>query len=363
MKRVNFLCLVMLGLFFTACHSNDDTWGDWSRSFSFGGKPRTGAVTFTLNKVVYVGLGRNNDVEEQDKNLKDFWKFENNAWTPVASFPGAGRYGAVAFVVNVGGKEMAYVGTGYREYQGNETYYDDFYTFDGTTWSTTPVTKLPKPADRVDGGRRDAVAFSLNGKGYIGTGMTSGAQVLNDFYSFDPTKAEGSQWTVSGFNGDPRSGAVAFVVKGKAVVCLGASGNAYRYDVNVFDGTSWVQKAPLRDLDGRSWDNDYARIPRTNAVAFISSKNGGIEKGYIATGSGSYNRTCWEYNVDTDRWDEVTELPAAMSTRVFAIAFTLNDYGYVTTGGSNVGYPGDVDTWKFTPGIDEDDNNDYSPNE
>ena len=34
MKRVNFLCLVLLGLFFTACHSNDDTWGDWSRSSS-----------------------------------------------------------------------------------------------------------------------------------------------------------------------------------------------------------------------------------------------------------------------------------------------------------------------------------------
>ena len=27
MKKVNFLCLIMLGLFFVACHSNDDTWG------------------------------------------------------------------------------------------------------------------------------------------------------------------------------------------------------------------------------------------------------------------------------------------------------------------------------------------------
>ena len=26
MKKVNFLCLIMLGLFFVACHSNDDTW-------------------------------------------------------------------------------------------------------------------------------------------------------------------------------------------------------------------------------------------------------------------------------------------------------------------------------------------------
>ena len=38
----------LLGLFFTACHSNDDTWGDWSRSFSFGGFPRTGAVLLLL---------------------------------------------------------------------------------------------------------------------------------------------------------------------------------------------------------------------------------------------------------------------------------------------------------------------------
>ena len=60
----------MLGLFFVACHSNDDTWGDWSRGYSFSGKPRTGAVTFTLNGEVYVGLGRNENVEEKDKYLK-----------------------------------------------------------------------------------------------------------------------------------------------------------------------------------------------------------------------------------------------------------------------------------------------------
>ena len=72
MKRVNFLCLVLLGLFFTACHSNDDTWGDWSRSFSFGGFPRTGAVTFTIDDVVYVGLGFNILLDQQDKTLTDF---------------------------------------------------------------------------------------------------------------------------------------------------------------------------------------------------------------------------------------------------------------------------------------------------
>ena len=99
MKRVNFLCLVLLGLFFTACHSNDDTWGDWSRSFSFGGFPRTGAVTFTIDDVVYVGLGFNILLDQQDKTLTDFWMYKDRIWTQIADFPGEGRYGAVAFVV------------------------------------------------------------------------------------------------------------------------------------------------------------------------------------------------------------------------------------------------------------------------
>lgn len=124
MKRVNFLCLVLLGLFFTACHSNDDTWGDWSRSFSFGGFPRTGAVTFTIDDVVYVGLGYNIQLDQQDKTLTDFWMYKDRIWTQIADFPGEGRYGAVAFVVD--GK--AYVGTGYRPDQNTTTeqYFNDF---------------------------------------------------------------------------------------------------------------------------------------------------------------------------------------------------------------------------------------------
>ena len=190
MKKVNFLCLIMLGLFFVACHSNDDTWGDWSRGYPFSGRPRTGAVTFTLNGEVYVGLGRNEDVEEKDKYLTDFWKFNGTRWVSVASFPTVGRAGAVAFVVGEEGHQVAYVGTGYREYLGDETYYDDFYTFDGVSWSATAVTTLPKPADRKDGGRRDGIAFSLNGKGYVGTGLVSGGMVVNDIYVSIPLNQE-----------------------------------------------------------------------------------------------------------------------------------------------------------------------------
>ena len=36
------------------------------------------------------------------------------------------------------------------------------------------------------------------------------------------------------------------------------------------------------------------------------------------------------------------------------------NYGYVTLGGASVGNVIDADMWKFTPGIDEDDDNDYA---
>ena len=299
MKRVNFLCLVLLGLFFTACHSNDDTWGDWSRSFSFGGFPRTGAVTFTIDDVVYVGLGFNILLDQQDKTLTDFWMYKDRIWTQIADFPGEGRYGAVAFVVD--GK--AYVGTGYRPDQKTTTeqYFNDFYCYDPSTntWSDVPVTYLPDGAVA----RRDAVAFSLKGKGYVGTGIAKGAQVIKDMYCFD-----GTNWTSVGFPGDARCGASAFVIGNKAVICLGAgatSGN-YRYDVLVYDGDledvnnptrAWItDRHALVDKDGIGWDNDYNRIPRAYAVAFTSNRDGKM-KGYIATGTGNYSNTCWEYDL------------------------------------------------------------------
>ena len=353
MKRMNFLCLLVLGLCFAACHSNDDTWGDWSRSYSFVGWKRTSAVAFKLGENVYVGLGSNKEMEkEEDRFMRDFWKFDGHAWTRVDSFPGLGRDGAVAFVVKKGGKELAYVGTGFREVGGNKQYFKDFYTFDGTNWEKANMAAFPGEP------RRFGVAFSLNNKGYVGTGMADGSQPLGDMWCYDP---DNNTWTDTKLNTTASYGASVFVIESqkKAVLCLGTDGSQYTREVRIFDGQNWTAAAPLVDKDGQGWDNDYNRIPRAYAVAFTSSLDGGVEKGYIATGEGSYRQTCWEYDIIKDRWDEVTELPNAMAPRSHAVGFSLNDYGYVVTGGSNFTTPGDIYCWTFTPGIDEDDDNDY----
>lgn len=339
--------------------------GDWSRSYSFAGHPRVGAVSFTMTidgkEYAFVGLGRNENIaNSRNKTLRDFWRFDGHTWVQQDSFPGAGRYGAVAFVA--GGK--AYVGTGYRPaVAANEMdiYYNDFYEFDpaqpqGSQWKKTPATTLPGE------GRWGAVAFSLGGKRYVGTGFAEGSRVLRDMWEYDPATDE---WQETAFIGDSRGGAVAFVVDGKAVVCLGSSSmssSSYCEDVNIFDGKTWtVSPNPLRDLSGRNWDDNYGRIPRSYAIAFTSSIDGGTEKGYIATGAGNYANSCWEYDPREDRWREVVELPAMMSSRAYAVGFTLNNYGYVTLGGSALTNVGDALTWKFTPGADENEDNDYTP--
>ena len=48
-----------------------------------------------------------------------------------------------------------------------------------------------------------------------------------------------------------------------------------------------------------------------------------------------------------------------MLVRIAGVGFSLNGYGYVTTGGASTTTANDNSTWKFIPGVDEDDNNDY----
>ena len=48
-----------------------------------------------------------------------------------------------------------------------------------------------------------------------------------------------------------------------------------------------------------------------------------------------------------------------MSKRVAGIGFVYNGYGYITVGGVSQDAGGDNTTWKFYPGIEAEDWNDY----
>ena len=206
----------------------DDWWeydpgtDSWTQKANYGGGPRMHPATFVINNKIYVGTGR-------DINLnlhQDFWRYDpvTNIWDSIAPFPGAGRRGACAFVLN----GLGYVGTG--------SYHSNFYKYDPGTNSWSPVASLPGT------GRISAVAYAINGKGYLTTG-DDGSGPLGDMWMYDPTF---DTWTMkANLPGLPRMEAAGFVLNGQGYVGTGdniSSGTNYQ-DFWCYDPPtdSWMQ--------------------------------------------------------------------------------------------------------------------------
>lgn len=272
----------------------------------------------------------------------------------------------MAFVIG----DTAYIGAGFRRaYTGDDEnrYYSDFYAYDlvkqdwvkdanGEPWKTDIKEDFESDKfDPVQCAFYSGIAFSHGGKGYVGTGQIDG-RASNMIYCFDP---KAKKWSDAGFSGDSRVGASVFEIDGKIILCLGASGSDYRRDVWMFDG-EWKPKRSLADVYGKKSD-DYDEIPRQYAASFVAY-DGNLLRGYIAGGMGARNmRSCWEYRIENDRWYEVTEFPVVMGNCVAGVGFSSKDkkYGYITVGGSGLLSATRSATWKFIPGVEEDDENDY----
>lgn len=394
MKK-NLLLLALAGLFLAGCHKYDDTDGDWVRVAEFAGANRYGAVTFTdpESGEVFVGLGYNTNSSFADKNQRDFWKFNGSGWEQVGhltqyisedkkdtlevhtgDFPVLGRQNAVAFVIG----RKAYVGSGYRSsFKGSpeDEYFCDFYVFDldKEEWVRNekgePVCydiakdTQKRPADCAFYG---GVAFSFDGKGYVGTGKLKD-QYTKAFYIFDPNANGGKgQWleakgAENTYPGDACEGAVVMNFDNKQiVVCLGVGSSGLVRTVSVFDG-KWKQGTPLNeDLPG-DWNEDYDEVLRSYAIAFMSDKDPAKNRtiGYVVGGTGGTVSDNWQYDIVRDRWEKTNKFSKNMSTRVGGVGFTYNGYGYITTGGSGMNIANDNTTWKFYPGIEAEDWNDW----
>lgn len=234
----------------------------WVKVADFPGEGRTSAVSFVIDGKAYVGTGYNGK-----EKLKDFWEYDPsaNVWTRKADFGGSARYGAVGFALG----NKGYLGTGY---DGNDN--RDFWVYDPSTdqWSQTvsmggskrknasvfildgkayicaginngvyqtdlwqfdpATTTWTQKVDLDDDDdwtiiRNLGVAFSLNGKGYVGLGDCSG--VRSDIWEYDPSQ---DTWTSkTDFEGSSRSEAVSYVINNRAYIALGRSGSYYFDDV------------------------------------------------------------------------------------------------------------------------------------
>jgi N-acetylneuraminic acid mutarotase len=247
--------------------SYDMATNSWQQLADFPGMERSSATAFTIGNEGYIGTGYNGDINEE---LEDFYKYnpQTNSWVAIASFGGSARYGAVGF----GSDTYGYVGTGYdgsdkkdfwkynpntdtweeifgfggdkrREGTtftiGNEVYLvtgvsngiyeEDFWKFDLDTEIWTALVDVDDDSDDYIQ-RSSAVAFSIDGKGYVACGDYSGGQ--SSVYEYNPVTEDWEEKT--NFELFARRDAVAFGNGSKAFVGLGRNGTLYLDDFMEF---------------------------------------------------------------------------------------------------------------------------------
>lgn len=273
-------------------------------------------VSFNIDKDYYIGVWQYTDSPEMNGVVCRFK--EDYGWSIVEKFPGRPRKGAVAFVI--GGK--AYVGLGVVvEKKSVDEYCTDFWQYDPVTnsWDSL-LFEFPGK------GREGAVAFVLENKGYVGTGVTKDEEIggfhnLGDFYEFDP-KVGWSKLENASVNS--RSFATTFTLNDEAYLCFGEK----HRDVLKFSvmDKKWKAMNPLKP-------DKFPDITRSNASSLVVEENG-KQYAYVIGG----NATVWtcRYDPYQDQWSEVEEGRIPKAHFFFS---TGNQYYYING----------INTWEFIP--------------
>ena len=250
----------------------------------------------------------------------DMWEYNpsTNAWTQKANFAGTARMGAAAFSINGKG----YVGTGYDL---TNTYKADFWEFDpiANTWT--------QKANYSGTARYSGVGFAIGSKGYIGTGYNGGSS-YNDLYEYDPST---NAWTYkNSFSSTGRNQAIAFVTNNFGYIGLGVSGSTYLSDLWQYNPTSntFTQKA---NIGGSA---------RYGSAAFSISDRGFVGTGQV-NGVGA-STELWEYNSTLNTWTQRANLTGV--ARQSAIGFAVNNKGYIA-GGRDASFNELSDIYEYSP--------------
>lgn len=250
--------------------------GVWNQKTNFGGFARARSISFSIGTKGYIGTGENGS------DAIDFWEYDpqNDTWTQKANIGNSGRSSGVGF--SIGNKGYAGLGLTFGQPK------NDFWEYDVLNNTWTQVAFFPGI------GKISAVGFSIDNFGYIGTGSPTGqiGSETKQFWQYNPVN---NSWIQKAdFGGFQRDRAVGFSINSKGYI-----GTGYH-----FDGTDpiyyadfweynpitdlWLQKATVPELE------------RANAVGFST-----ISKGYI--GMGYLNKTdFWQYNQNLDSWLQVS---------------------------------------------------------
>ncbi|HEX5167940.1 MAG TPA: galactose oxidase [Cyclobacteriaceae bacterium] len=331
-SRRNFFIafVVVISWVLSSCSdsvSTDSTIGNWTKTTPFKGRPRSGAVVFTVGSKAFVGLGY-----DGDDYLADFYSIDidEGYWVSRQSFPGTLRERAVAFSINGKG----YIALGYNRDLDQEELKDVWeYDPDLDTW-----TQL---SDFEGSARYNSVAFTVGSKAYIGTGY-DGITYNSDFWEFDP--AQEDSWSeIQSYPGEKIEEGLAFTIGNKGYVCAGRNNGSYNLDFWEYDpeGKTWTKRSPD---DNESYYDDFKlAVRRHDAVAVVKDS-----KAYLIGGvasSGAMDGSVYEFDASTMKWDQKTSFEG--SARSLAVGFALEGRTFVGTGQNGTKRYDDI--WEFKP--------------
>lgn len=325
--------LLLLLLLLPSCSDDDsdDLVGNWINRWSFEGKARSHAISFTINDKAYIVSGYDGDDRVR---LRDTWELDpsNNKWLRKADFPGIGRTSAIGFSANGKG----YIGTGYD----GTNKLNDFWEYDPTSNTWTQKSNF------AGGARYGSTAFSIGEKGYVVGGYDG--NYLKDLWEYNPATDTWTQKT--SIPGSKRFNGMSFVINNIAYVVGGNNNGKYVDDFWAYDASNdtWERKRDVSDNSDESYDDDYLNIACQNAATFVIS-----DRGYLATGEVSSLITkVWEYDPTTDLWKQKTSFEG--SSRINAVGLTVQNRGFILLGKSGTYYFDDA--WEFEPFAEYDEN-------
>lgn len=291
-----------------------------------GGIKRNYMTGFGIGSKVYIGTGAS---ISPSVFFREIWELDpnTNTWTQKADFgsgSGDARGYAVAFSLNGKG----YIGTGYSA-SGMKK---DLWEYDATLNTWTKKADMPAAAPE----RYYAVAMTIGSKAYIGTGWDASNNCLKDFYEYNPAT---DSWTKKAdLTGLARSQAVGFGIGTKGYIgtgwtCSGNTDTFYEYNPST---NTWTQR------------DNYPGGSRWGAVGFSLSNNKGyLGLGYISTTPGVQYYTFYEYNNVSNKWYSATDFYARPGG-LGMFSFGAGARGYIGGGEDYNGYLRS-DVWEFCP--------------
>lgn len=324
----NFIVVLLVVLASCSSSSDDETTtiGNWTKTTPFKGRPRSGAVSFTIGSKAYVGLGY-----DGDEYIQDFYVYDISLgyWETKQSFPGVARERAVAFSVNGKG----YVGLGYNRDADKEELGDVWeYNPDTDTW--TQVAGFGGTA------RYNAIGFSIGSKAYVGTGY-DGDKYNSDMWEFDVAN---NSWTeIASFPGEKIESGYSFVIGEKGYVAGGRNNGLYNTDFWEFDPSEmkWTKHTPSSDA---AYYSEFVNaVERHDAVALTANNYAYVIGGFST--SGAVDNAVFQFDASNYTWNQRSSYEGA--ARSSAVGFVLDNRIFTGTGQNGSSRFDDI--WEFKP--------------